>query len=135
MPTGHRWVFYDPSNGDTWEMQINPNQMTSPHLAKGLQPMARNATMPGYHHGGMGRVFIPKRTPQELTFQGVIRSRMQLYDLNVWRGKRNKVHLTDDLGRTWQVLISGIRFEEQRPTPRNKWRYTYTLSCMLYGTV
>ena len=27
----NRWTLFDPSTSEEWEMQFNPNQMTSPH--------------------------------------------------------------------------------------------------------
>jgi hypothetical protein len=129
----HRWTLYDPSTDESWEMQFNPNKMTSPHAPDGTQIFTRSATRPSA--GSVARVLVGKLQPHDWSFSGVVREEVHFRQLHAWSRKRQQVQLTDHLGRTWLIRILSMDVNERKPTLRRNWRFEYTVKTLLYGQV
>jgi hypothetical protein len=129
----HRWTLFDPTTDESWEMQINPNQMSTPHAPDGTQIFTRSATRPSA--GSVARVLVGKLQPHDWSFTGVVREEAHFHELHMWSRKRQQVHLTDHFDRTWRIRILSIDLTERKPTPRRNWRYEYTVKTLLYGQV
>ena len=132
-----RWMFTDPDTSDSYLFEINPNQMDTPHPLLNLTPGARSATTGSQNVKDVGvpRVIQGKRTPLTWTFSGVSRTRTQYLALRRWSVKKRPILVTDHFGRTWSILLTGVKFEERRPNPTVTWRFHYTATCTMYGRV
>lgn len=114
-----RWTFYDPATTDTYVHQINPNTMTSPFRGNSTEAMT-------------GVLSYRKRSePREWTFGGVIRTQQQYEDLRDWATRTGRLHVTDHLGRTFEVFLIEFVPDEKTPTANNAWRFDYTMRALV----
>lgn len=67
--------------------------------------------------------------PREWSFGGVIRGEAMHTEMHRWFTKAGFVHVRDHLSRTWEVMLVELQDSEQRPTPRQAWRFTYNVRC------
>lgn len=126
-----RWVLTDPATSETWMMPINPNAMTSPQAGKNLQNSY--GIDRAYDPGSRQRVntFLAPPSPTQWEWSGVIRSKDH-YDAYVhWTQKPSEIHVTDHLGRTWEVLITAFAPEDRVPTQTVPWRLTYSVKALI----
>lgn len=129
-----RWVLHDPSTSETWTFPINPNKMTSPHPTKTTTIFARNYNFEDTK-AGVGRVLEYQQEPYDWQFSGVIRSQQHYTDFRDWCHRVHRLELTDHLGRTWRIRFDSVDLEEQKPTLRKDWRFSYTAKAIMYGRV
>ena len=126
-----RWVLTDPATDETWTMPINPDQMTSPHPAP-----KRLRTQYGIRRGVHRiRTFMSAPTANDWEWQGVIRTEEHYDALVAWAQKPNEVHVTDHLGRTWEVLISQFQPTDRKPTVNVPWRLRYRMRALVLRKV
>lgn len=132
-----RWVLRDPASDETWTFPVNPNKMTSPHAARSFNILATapSVVANGHSRGGLGRVIEGNPEPYEWSFSGFIREQQHFEDLLYWTRKVNRLELTDHLGRTWRIRFLVFNPDEQRPTARHPWRFTYDVKALNYGAV
>lgn len=129
-----RWSLYDPSVTETWTMPRNPNKMTSPHPPKQTAIFARNFNFAD-DQAGISRVLQFRQQPYEWSFSGDIRTEQHYEDLRDWSRRVGRLELTDHFDRTWLIRFDSIDIDEQRPTARNAWRFTYTAKAIIYGRI
>jgi hypothetical protein len=131
-----RWVLDDP-DGETYTFPFNPNRMDTPHRMDNLTPTARswNAPNEAQVDHGVARVIQGKRIPLEWSFSGVLRTQAHYRALVRFHHLRKRINVTDHFGRTWEVLIQGIEWQERRPSAHADWRFAYTVNCLLYRRV
>lgn len=129
-----RWSLYDPSTSETWTFPINPNKMTSPHPAKSSTIFARNVSQVD-DSTGISRVFQQRQEPYEWSFSGVIRSQEHYEDFRDWARRVVRLRLTDHFGRVWSIRFDSVDMDEQKPTFRHPWRFTYTAKATVYGRI
>jgi hypothetical protein len=115
-PANYRWTFTDPVLNETWQMPVNPRQMTTPHPSKALETLG-TAGIPLTRRTG--------RSPVEWTFNGVIRGQAMYEELRRWSNKPNFLLVRDHFQRTWEVMFIELNITEQRPSAKETWRATY----------
>lgn len=124
------WTLYDPATLETWVMPINPDEMTSPYHVKQIR------TAYGIKSGlDRLRGFMTPPQPKEWQWSGVIRTQAHYEAYEEWAAKGGEIHVTDHLGRTWEVFIQAFEPEERKPTANVPWRYRYTVRCLLMRRV
>jgi len=122
-----RWIFQDLETNETYQVELNPNEMSSYMFSKGFD----------FAHYGTGRVrgVQSRREPVDLTFGGVVRTKSHHDALIEWQQKPGKVRVTDHLGRTFEMMIRSLDMLDRRPTGTNSWRFRYTFNCLLLRRV
>lgn len=127
--TGHsRWTLYDPTLATTWTFERNPREMTTPHLPNQTTGMSTTVDL-------LTRVERRHPVPVEWTFTGDIRSQTQHDALRTWATKDHRVHVKDHHDRVFEVMFIQFDAQEQRPTARIPWRFTYRMRALLYRRV
>lgn len=121
-----RWVLTDPTVPESWTMPINPDSMSSPF---GTREMSTSyGSLLGQRRL---RTFLTPASAVQWEWSGVIRTKEHHDALEAWSRKPGKVHVTDHLGRTFEVLIASFEPTDRRPTPNVPWRLRYTMKTML----
>lgn len=123
-----RWVFTDPTTAETYTFPRNPNGMTSPYLPQVTTPMARTID-------GRARAARALAVPVEWSFKGDIRTQAHHDALAAWAAKDHRVHVTDHLARTWEVMLTQFDADEQRPRLSTPWRFTYQMRALIYRRI
>lgn len=124
-----RWVFFDPFDSSTYTFACNPNTMTSPYPNKGTEEGVQSPVT------GQYRVSRPPVMPADWTFGGRIYSSAHHDALKLWVEKPRITHVTDHLGRTWQILLKEFLPTERYPTALNYDRYEYEIHALVFGQV
>lgn len=122
-----RWTFDDPTVPESFTVPINPNEMGSPH-------QVRDIAMAAGSLGGLNRIRIVDKVPQvpkEWAFGGVIRTKEHHDELLRWTKKKHPIHVSDHLGRTFEVIIKNFEPVDRTPTPNVPWRLRFTLTTFL----
>jgi hypothetical protein len=119
-----QWNFLDPVDNSTTTFDVNPKEGGSLSLQKNITAQSTVAA------GGGIILFEGNEPVQEITFSGTIRTQTQFDDLVAMFDKRHQIQLTDDLGRTFMILIT--KFDPKRvravATP---WKHTYTVTATI----
>lgn len=103
-----RWIFTDPVLSTTYTFEINPNDGGSPTYKKNLTTV--NTTAPA----GAVLIFEGADQPMAGTFSGTILTQSQYHAMTTWFSKRYPITVTDDLGRTQTIYITGFNPKRQR---------------------
>lgn len=116
-----RWVFTDPTDSSTYEFEMNPSDGGSPAYQKTIS-YSNTAGQ-----GGNVLMFEGRDTVRQYTVTGIILTQAAYEAMLLWFNKRHALTVTDDLGRTFSIYITGF-------TPRRKrsalypWKHDYTLT-------
>lgn len=133
MTTLARWTLHDTDTGATWVFPINPYQMTSPNPPKKFTLFSRAHAFTGTAMvAGVSRAIQLRADPYEWQFVGNIRTAEHLATLKTWAAKTNRVQISDHLGRSWRIRITGLEVEEQKPSRLKPYRYGYTAKAVIY---
>jgi hypothetical protein len=124
------WTLTDPITSAVYVMHNNPDKMTSPWPAKDFSHVRSNHT--GQERA---RAFQAKPSPTQWQWEGVIRSQAHYDALLLWAAKPYPIHVTDHLGRTWQVVIRRFAPEDRRPTRAVPVRMRYVMETLNLGEV
>ena len=124
------WSLYDPALDETWVMPINPDQMTTPHKRRDFR----------YAYGirkNVDRIrsVVEKPAPVMWEWGGVIRSEAHHEEYVRWARKPGEVHVSDHLGRTFEVFIESLDLQERQPALTVPWRFRYTVRAMIVRRV
>ncbi len=122
-----KWTFFDPATADLAEFEINPTEPFTPGHERRLTPTRR-------YPGGLTTVWGNATNAQEISFSGAIFTET-MYDLLVeWFNKEDPIELTDDLNRTYTIVIS--KFEPKRVhKPQFPWFHTYSVTATIVDTL
>lgn len=131
----NQWVWYDPKLDETWVMERNPDEMTTPHPPKNSTIFSRSIGGLNSVGNGVSRVLQFRQRPFEWQFSGNVRSQAMHDTLLLWTARTNRLHITDHLERTWEVRITAPDIDEERQSARNAWRFRYTIKANMYGQV
>lgn len=124
------WTLHDPVTLETWVMPINPDTMTSPYPAKTLTHAVGIRRSLDQIRTFMGTPRLP-----EWQWSGVIRTEAHYDALLYWAKKDGFVHVTDHLGRTWQVVIRKYTPTDRKPMANVPWRMRYEMSVFNLGEI
>lgn len=134
-----RWRFHDSRDNDSWEMPMNPKEMSSPHAPRTFK----------YAHGVRSgikrmRVFETPHEPILWEFSGVTYTKQHYDKLLSWTKKDHPVEITDHLDRTFRVIMQDFIPEDRRNgrPPKSsslsddqRWRNTYTIKALILRRV
>lgn len=123
MPAVVRWTFYDPLVPETYTFEINPKEGGTPVYKRNFAYRTTAA------QDGRTIVFEGRDQPQQITWSGIILTEAHLNAYITWYGKKNQIQLTDDLGRTFWIVIES--FEPKRTYSRNFWRHEYSVTATI----
>lgn len=124
-----RWLLHDPGAVESVRLPLNPNKMDSP-----TRP--RNMTWAFSSFGDQKiRGFDTPGPATDWNFSGVLLTEAHYTLLLDWTKRLVPLHITDHLGRTFEVVIKKYDPVE-RPTSRLRpWRCDYTITCLLLGEI
>lgn len=123
-----RWTFEDPVTLEEYEFDINPNAGGTPAYEKSFEYERTSAP------DGKVIVFEGRDAPQKLEFSGVILEQAH-YDAFVeWWQKRYQISVTDDLGRTFSIILE--KFNPTRVRAYHyPWKHNYTVTATIVDWV
>ena len=116
------WTLQDNSTGSTVTL-------TFPYNPKEFSPPGREATTSQEQTvstTGANVIFQGRDKPGKGQFAGTARTQQQVSDIDTWCDKWYPLILTDDLGRSWNVLITNLSWTRQRRV-NNVWIHDYTI--------
>lgn len=132
------WTLYDPELDEEYNLPVNPYEDGGSFaISKGVG----YETVSGMYQDSLGNdrigtiVFGTPDPLETFNFSGRTYDDAQHTEMERWAAKNEPVHLTDDLGRTWEILID--RFEPRRlPTMKNSpYKHSYTLSGIVLSEI
>lgn len=94
-----RWTFYDPYLADTMIFEINAREGGEPNVRKNVRSLRTCAP------DGRRIVHEGARSPQEISFRGVIRSMAARTLMQTWVDKMYQIRWTNDLGEVRWIRI------------------------------
>jgi hypothetical protein len=115
------WQFTDPIAVTTYSLLINPNEGGTPSKKKNMSYM-QTAGADGKILAFEGRAGV-----EEISVSGVILIQEHYDALLTWYNKNNFINIVDDLGRSFNVYITGFSAVRQRSVS-HPWRHNYTLT-------
>lgn len=126
-----RWTFTEVETSEEYTVPINPDAMTSPYSDRTFQ-----------HAGGTrllgGRWLTSVRTPdaaKEWEFSGPIRTQAHHDDLETWSKKPGLIHVSDHLGRVFEVMFTAFEPTDRKPTGQTPWRLRYVMKALVLRRV
>lgn len=115
-----KWQFHDASLGETYTFDINPNDDGWPGYKKNFTYAKTTAP------NGNVVMFEGRDDPRKGTFKGVLLYESQLNALVSWYQKRNQITVTDDLGRSFTIIIESFE-ATRRWTVSHPWKHDYSM--------
>lgn len=130
----HRWQFHDPYAGEDWTVPLNPNEMGKLYPQKNVTKRTTTAV------DGKTLMFEGNTEPLSWQFSGALVSKEHYDGLLRWYQKRNRIQITDHLGRVIHCYIDDFDAEPQivkhvvaaTLTVDPKWRHDYTVSAIVF---
>jgi hypothetical protein len=123
-----RWTFTDPFTSDVYTFDVNPKEGGSPAYTRNLTQKSTAAA------DGKTLVFEGRANPLSMDFSGVLLTEAQFNAFVTWWSKKNQIQLTDDLGRTFWVVISEFTPKRERAV-QYPWKHSYSVKATVvdYG--
>lgn len=120
-----RWRLESLDGQESYEFAINPNDQSSPIPTRDIQWSWTRAGFTGLRAG---------RGPHRWEFSGVLRSKAQFDAFKYWVGRKEKVRLTDDLGRGYLLRLMSFkpRQEGGYRGANVPWRHEYSMECLVF---
>ena len=118
------WVFSDPVSLDSYSFEINP--VEGPNLSYVKTFQYTNTSAPD----GKVIVFEGRDNPQKFVCSGTLLSEAQLNALVSWWDRRNQIDVTDDLGRTFSIIIESLETTRQRAI-HHPWKHAWNLTATI----
>lgn len=121
-----RWTLTDTGTAESVRLPLNPHKMDAPTRPRNMtwawgtawgQERMRGIDVPG--------------PATEWTWSGVLLTESHYALLLAWTARLAPLHLSDHLGRTFQVVIKKFDPIERLPNPLRPWRADYTMTCLL----
>ena len=119
-----RWEFEDPVTLDTYEFEINPSSGGSPAYQKSFQYQATAA------EDGKTLIFEGRDQVQKINFSGTILTEEHFNAFITWWQKRYQVNITDDLGRTFSIVLESFTPTRERAV-LHPWKHSYEVSATI----
>lgn len=115
-----RWTLTDPVDSSTYEFDMNPSEGGSPSYQKNFTYLNASGA------GGSVLAFEGRDSVQEIEVSGTLKTEAHFNALVTWFQKRHAVQVSDDLGRSYDIYITGFT-----PTRRRSyvfpWKHDYVL--------
>lgn len=119
-----RWIFYDPGTSQTYTMAINPKEGGTSGYKKVFT--FANTSAPD----GKTLVFQGRPEVGTLEFTGTIFEQTELDAFVLWWTKQNQIVITDDLGRSFSVVIQEFIPKRIR-AQQHPWKHTYSIKAVI----
>lgn len=116
-----RWEFQDQSTLETWSFEVNPSEDGTPGYEKTFQ--YTNTSAPD----GKVIVFEGRDAVRRGSFKGTILTQAQYNTLLSWWQKRNQIQVTDDLGRSYSIIVETF-MPTRRRSMHYPWRHDYEMA-------
>lgn len=116
------WVLSDPTTLASYSFEVNPNSQQGPSYHKNFSYTSTAAP------DGKTLVFEGMDQPLKIDVSGVLLTENQYTTLITWWNKRNQIQLTDDLGRSWFVIIESFEPKREKTSRNYPWRMTWSMS-------
>lgn len=126
-----RWTFTEVDTSETYTVPINPDAMTSPFKDRSLEHAASK------RFGGSTAItsFRHADSPKEWEFSGVIRTQAHHDALKAWEQKPGLIHISDHLGRVFEVMLTSFAPTDRKPTGGVTWRLRYVMKALVLRQV
>ena len=116
------WTLEDNSTGSTvtYSFPYNPNAFTPPGRQASFSQQQTVSTT------GASVLFQGRDKSPTGQLSGRARSQSQVSDIDTWCDKWYPLILTDDLGRSWNIIIQNVKWSRVRKV-NNVWLHNYTI--------
>lgn len=125
------WVFYDIIEDETYIMPVNPYQDNGSHNIERDTKYEVNAGMyrDSSDNDRMSTIvaFQSNGVPR-FSYAGRVYDQDQLEALEAWSSKDYPINMTDDLGRSYSVLIDKFTLDSRVRSAGSPYKHEYTLS-------
>lgn len=123
-----KWTFVDVANSDSYTFDVNPNADGTPKKEKAMTYVNTS--------GPDGRVlaFEGRDAARQGKFSGTILEESQYTAFDTWYEKRVQISMTDDLGRSFEIYITGFEATRVR-SAKHPWKHTYTITYVIIDWV
>lgn len=123
-----RWLFEDPNTLDAYTFAVNPSEGGSPSYQKTFSTSTTSAP------DGNVVLFEGRDAPQRFQFSGVLFTQAEFNAFVTWWEKRYQITVTDDLGRTFSIVIES--FSPTRKRARSHpWKHDYQVTAVVVNWV
>lgn len=116
------WVLTDPFSSDSVELEINPTEADSLPLNKTITYQTTSSP------DGRTLVFQGRDQAIQMTFTGNVLTEDQYNLFVTWFHKQNQITITDDLGRSYNVIITTWVPHRAKTSLQFPWRHSYTMT-------
>lgn len=127
------WVFYDPLDDTEYRWEVNPSQDSG---SLGIVKDIGFSAMAGMHQTASGyddiSAIVSSNGPslRTLSFSGATLTKGQLDSMNFWSSKPYPIELTDDLGRTFEILVKTFTTARVR-SRMYPWKHSYNFEAIV----
>lgn len=119
-----RWLFDDPVTFDSYTFELNPVEGGTPGRKKSYTSETTT--------GGNTIIFEGTEEAREGEFSGVILTQDMYEKMVEWFEKTYPINVTDDLGRTFSIYITGFDPRRERAV-HSPWKHSYTVRYVVLG--
>lgn len=119
------WVWTDNVLSETLEMEINPNAFDAPSRKANI--LQESTTAPN----GQLVIFQGRDQAKTAKLSGAINSESFYNDMLAWTEKWYPLVLADDLGQSWNILVTASTFNRLRRSI-HPWRFDYTIDVLVF---
>ena len=129
------WILYDPDTDTTVVLPVNPysdgGYTKSRRVSSSYSGMYQAS---GGTHTVATIVYNQEQQPEKLNYTGRVYTEEEFNLITEWVNKNNPVHLTDDLGRKFEILFEAIAFDRVRSV-QNPYKHEYQLTATVLGMI
>lgn len=125
------WRLYDPIEDEEYYMPVNPYEDTGSHSVSVTLGFNVSA---GMYRDSLGNdristiIMSAQQSLEPFSYVGRTYNEIEHSKMEEWAAKDYPIHLSDDLGRQWLVVIESFA-PRRLPTVKNKpYKHEYTLS-------
>ena len=131
------WYMYDPEMDETYVFEVNPYEDNGSNVvSKEVSYAASSATW--RNNTGEDQIsnvaFGGFKTLERMNYAGRVYTKQQYDDLKEWAEKDYPLQITDDLLRTYLVMIEDVTFSRVRSLP-SPYKHTYEFRALILEEV
>ena len=124
------WTFTDPVTSEIYRWEVNPREDAG---SNAINRTVGYSSMAGMHRGANGEdrmdtiLFESNVQQQTFSYTGAVYTSQQYAIMEDWCSRDYPLQLTDDLGRSWLVMVT--QFTPARLRSRQSpYKHSYTFS-------
>lgn len=118
---GARWVLIDTYEPEVYQFELNPEDTNVPQYVKDIKYQRT------FYPAGLNLIYEANDNPLEVEWEGRLLTEAQYNELSRWFAKRRKLTVVDDLGRSYDILMTEFRAQRKR-NPHYPWLHEYSIS-------